>query len=186
MPRSFDTAWRHVAFEVGANQPVSYVYGSFPVCLDRPGRVEILQVSLEYTINGLRVDAFAVAQPELIPRTDLPVEGTPLTDFGYDVTSVFVDRVCDSFLDLGVQVSKPTASTARGANLLIEYQSDGKTYTLRSEFELILREGDGRKPEWARECEFWYDIEQYQAATAGRSPAVATGQLVQRSETGQT
>jgi hypothetical protein len=70
-------------------------------------------MSLEYATNGLRVDAFAVAQPELLPRTDLPVEGTPLGDFGYD-------------------------------------------------------------------------IEQYAAATAGRSHAVATGQPGQRSETGQT
>ena len=168
---AFESAWRHAAFDVKANVPLTHISGSFRLCLDRPGRVEILNVSMEYTVNGLLVDAFAVAPAEF-SQPDLPVESTPLVDFGYDPSSVYVDRVCpadpseiseNDLVDLGVQFSKATDSTARGANLLVNYRSEGKTYTLRSEFELILCEGNAREPEWSSQCEFWYDIEQYKA-----------------------
>jgi hypothetical protein len=57
-----------------ANEPFP-MPDEFHVCLDQPGVVEILEVSLEHSLDGLRVDDYAVKPhesppPELSPSDE--------------------------------------------------------------------------------------------------------------------
>lgn len=126
----FDSWWGFVANEVGADEP--FVLASeIRLCVDRPGRVEIVDVSLEHTAGGLAVDAFAT-DPMDVPLTEPDAESPTLWDYGFRTGPQLVGQQCTEDLEvadqarLGVQFSKPTAGTARGANLLIRYLSEGK------------------------------------------------------------
>jgi hypothetical protein len=90
--------WGHSAYEMKANEPLTHT-SELRVCLDRPGKVRITNVSMEYALGGLRVDAFAVKALDTIQPSKLPVEGTPLWRYGFDLNATEVDRVCPANVD---------------------------------------------------------------------------------------
>jgi hypothetical protein len=164
--------WERGGYDVGAHEPFTDS-GLIRLCLDRPGRVRIVDVSLEYSVNGLQVDAFGV-KPVDEPGPRGASEQHRLWQHGFDLRSVEVDRVCPDNpaegshqVALGLQFSKPTDATARAANLLIDYVSLGQTSTLRLMVELVLCEGNGSEPEWAEQCQSWTDIDRFRQAADG-------------------
>lgn len=86
-------------------------------------------------------------------------EGVELWDFGFEPGTREVDVVCGTeqpAMQLGVQFTKPTDATSRGANLIVTYDSEGGRGTLRIAFQLILCESDDED-----ECGFW-PMERYE------------------------
>lgn len=134
------------------------------VCLNRPGVVKIVDVSLEHSIGGLHVDNFGV-RPYADDYPTMDTDGHALREYGgFEEGSAEVNVVCpegpedEPSMHLGVEFSKPNDATARGANLLITYVSDGQRYVLRREFELILCETDDAYGE----CDYW-EPKQYES-----------------------
>ncbi|MBB5788874.1 hypothetical protein [Jiangella mangrovi] len=143
-----------------ANTPWSLV-GAFNLCIDRPGSIRLTSAELAHS-DGVRVDAFAVLPAgeveELDPATMTGEE--TLEDLGLDLSSTTIDAVCpddlggdsgstDLPMHLGLQFSKPTAATARGAIVELTYESEGETFVHRLGWEMILCEG----PEHVEECQ---------------------------------
>lgn len=147
-----------------AGQPT--IFDAIYLCIDRPGSVEITDVSMEYTEGGFVVEAF-------VTRPMLPPDGKPypqpksmddtLWQVGYQHGRTTVDTVCAESVDagdiknmtqVGVQFSKLTDKTARGALVRITYRSGKNTYAYRMGFEVILCETEESNPE----CVDWdYD-----------------------------
>ncbi len=144
-----------------AGQPV--IFDSIHLCLDRPGSVQIIEVGMEYTDGGFLVQAFATrpAVPPAGSTYPVPVtENETLWDLGYQQGHDTIDTVCTKSIDdtpaanrtqVGVQFSKPTDKTARGALLRITYRSGSNTYSYRMGFEAVLCEGEETTPE----CQAW-------------------------------
>jgi hypothetical protein len=145
------------------------VVGALGLCIDRPGSVEVLDVSLEHSEGGLKIDAFA-----LTPKTDsglpTPVTRTEtLQDLGFQPASNVIRTRCPSWAtvapdeqaasqsyaseegrgvtDLELQFSKPGEKTARGGIILVKYKSGNETLIHRVGFGLVLCAGDAEIPE---------------------------------------
>lgn len=155
-----------------ADVPYPFV-GAVNVCLDRPGSVEVVDVGMEHTVGGFRVDAYAfrpgtpgAGHPQPVTHTET------LWQLGFDPGSTSIDTVCPEELggpgeselaevtfgpasrgmtEVGIQFSKPSDRTARGAIIRMTYRSGAETYVHRIGFEMILCEHeDERVPE----CDF--------------------------------
>jgi hypothetical protein len=131
------------------------------VCVDRPSRVRIVEVSLDQVEGGLRVDAFAV-RPYGPEYPDWEADEQTLWELGFTQGEAWVDAICpddsepdDSesedfdpttnhgrWMHLGIQFSKPTEATARGATLVISYlpERSSRIRTLKIPFGLVLCE----------------------------------------------
>lgn len=147
-----------------ADQPT--IFDAINLCIDRPGSVEIVDVTMERAEGGFVVQGFAT-------RPMVPPNGTPypqpvtfnesLWELGYQPGNKTIDTVCvepsentpaEHRTQVGVQFSKLTDKTARGALLRITYRSGDKTYAHRMGFEAVLCETEASNPE----CEAWdYD-----------------------------
>ncbi|MBB1245641.1 hypothetical protein GL263_19050 [Streptomyces durbertensis] len=136
-----------------ANAPYSAHH--LTLCLDRPGSVNITDVSFEHVEGGLQVEAFATRKA--VWNTDGSADG-PLSEINYDPSETRVATVCDDRAgkdedglptQLALQLNKPTDATARGVNLVLRYESAGRTHTHRVDFELVLCRGDDKHPECA-------------------------------------
>jgi hypothetical protein len=134
--------------------------GFFGLCIDRPGSVEIVDVNLEHSEGGLKVDAFA-----LTPKSEkeLPVSVTDtetLEELGLhpgngDLHTRCPDDASDAkstssesdsgYTDLALQFSKPANGTARGGIIRIKYKSGDEVLTHRIGFSIVLCEGDSDK-----------------------------------------
>ncbi|WP_117211142.1 hypothetical protein [Allorhizocola rhizosphaerae] len=147
-----------------AGQPA--IFDSIYLCIDRPGSIKIVDVSMEYTDGGFFVEAFATrpAVPPAGVTYPSPVtESETLWDLGYRQGDANIDTPCTQGMEstptehrtqVGVQFSKPTDKTARGALLRITYRSGDNTYSYRMGFEAVLCETEQSKPE----CVAWdYD-----------------------------
>jgi hypothetical protein len=157
-----------------ANVPYPLV-GGINLCLDRPGSVEVIEVTMEHTEGGFRIDAYAFRPMQASPEGDYHYPTTfteTLWELGFESGSTTIDLVCPEELggpsddeladvatesvnrglvEFGIQFSKPTDATARGAIIRLTYRSGGKTYVHRTGFELILCEqADQSVPE----CDF--------------------------------
>lgn len=154
-----------------AEEPYSF-FGAANLCIDRPGSVIVTEVTMEHTEGGLTIDAFA-SRP-IIPGMEFPQPETfteTLWELGFQPGSTRIETVCphDSggpsddelarlttepvfrgFTHLGIQFSKPTDETARGAIIRITYQSGDATYVHRIGFELVLCKGESD----SAECDF--------------------------------
>jgi hypothetical protein len=145
------------------------VVGAIGLCIDAPGSVEVLDVSLEHSEGGLKIDAFA-----LTPKTG---EGLPnpvtftetLQDLGYRPGRNVIQTRCPSWAtaapdeqaasqsytsekgwgitDLELQFSKPGDKTARGGIILVKYRSGDDFLIHRVGFGLVLCAGDAEIPE---------------------------------------
>lgn len=147
-----------------ADQPT--IFDAIHLCIDRPGSVQIVDVNMEHTQGGFFVQAFAT-RPVIPPagvKYSLPsTSNETLWDIGYQQGNAIINTVCDQSVEdtaaehrtqVGVQFSKPTDKTARGAVLHIAYRSGDKTYSYRMGFEAVLCETEESNPE----CETWdYD-----------------------------
>jgi hypothetical protein len=165
-----------------AGEPYSMV-GVVNLCIDRQGSIEIIDVTFEHSEGGMRVDAFAT-RPLLPPAGETYPEPVTFTETlwerGFVPGETTVDTVCPDWSDesgdydvptpaedgsmigttgFGVQFSKPTDQTARGAILQVTYRSNGKTFVRRIGLELILCE-ENHGEEDVPECEF-RDLEYY-------------------------
>jgi hypothetical protein len=147
----------------GSPYPLTNAIG---LCIDKPGSIEILDVSLEHSEGGLKIDTFA-----LTPKNDKalpnPITFTEtLQDLGYHPGSNVVRTQCPSwattppdqpqptsqrdepgrgFTDLELQFSKPGAKTASGGIVLVKYKSGNQIITFREGFGLVLCAGDEKK-----------------------------------------
>jgi hypothetical protein len=126
------------------------------VCLDRPGRVEIVEVALERVEGELHIDTFAVRSfgPDY---PDLEAEEDTFWRVGFDRGPALVDVVCPEpeemnngrdvlagrWMHLGISISKPSETTARGSTLLVYYIPEGrsKRHVFRIPFGFVLCEG---------------------------------------------
>jgi hypothetical protein len=150
-----------------AGQPV--IFDALFLCLDRPGAIEITEISMEHTQGGFLVEAFATrpAVPTgggVYPQ--LASESQSLWDLGYQRGSNVVDKQCtlsmadtplEHRVQVGVQFTKSFGATARGAVLRISYRSGENSYVYRLGFEAVLCEGEESVPE----CKAWdYDWRQ--------------------------
>lgn len=143
---------------VGADQPM-LLTNEVPVCLDRPGRVEIVEVALKEVEGPLRVDAFAV-WPFGPEYPDLEPGETTLWRVGFTEENVWVESVCPGpeeragdvdalagkWMHLGIRLSKPSATTARGSTLMIYYMPEtaSRRYLREIPFGVVLCEGKVR------------------------------------------
>ena len=91
---------------------------------------------MEHTEGGFTVEAFAT-QPDT--RGAKPAANTEtLWEFGYKREHTTIDTMCDRMTWLGVQFSKPTDATAKGAIMLISYRSGSRIYTSRMGLSAVL------------------------------------------------
>jgi hypothetical protein len=148
--------------------------GAIGVCLDRPGTIEVIDVTMEHIEGDFRVDAYAFRQKHPHANHPSPVTHTEtLWELGFDESSTTIDTVCDEELggpsdadlagvtgpvnrgvtDVGIQFSKATDSTARGAIIRLTYRSGDETHVHRIGFELILCEHDHQATH-VPECDF--------------------------------
>lgn len=147
-----------------ADQPT--IFDAIHLCIDRPGAVQVVDVTMEHTQGGFFVQAFATrpVTPPAGVKYSLPsTSNETLWDIGYQQNNTTIDTVCDQSIEnttadhrtqVGVQFSKPTNKTARGAVLQITYRSGDKTYSYRMGFEAVLCETEESHPE----CATWdYD-----------------------------
>lgn len=135
--------------------------GEIILCVDRPGRVQIVNVSMKDTDAELRVDAFAVR----IFGPDYPdweKDEQTLWELGFAEGDLWVDVVCpkdnddqeekgnpdrtqnhSQWVQLGLQLSKPSDATARGSTMVISYVPEGRSRqrTLEIPMGLVLCEG---------------------------------------------
>jgi hypothetical protein len=153
------------------------VVNAIGLCIDMPGSVEVLDVSLEHSEGGLKLDAFT-----LTPKTD---EGLPnpitftetLQDLGFQPGTNVVRTHCPSLTtaapdnqaasqsnaseegqgitDLELQFSKPGEKTARGGIILVKYKSGNEILIHRVGFGLVLCAGDAEIPECEAKSYGW-------------------------------
>ncbi|PZF80296.1 hypothetical protein [Jiangella anatolica] len=122
------------------------------LCIDRPGEITLTGATLEHS-DGLRLDAFAVREADWTgTRYPAPADGSgvaTLEDYGFDPADRTIDTVCPAdetdpdapLMQLGLQFSKPSDATARGAVVALTYDSAGQSFVHRIWFELVLCEG---------------------------------------------
>jgi hypothetical protein len=134
--------------------------GFFGLCLDRPGSVEIVDVTLEHSEGGLKIDTFALT-PKSEKELPVPVSDTEtLEELGLHPGSSNLHTRCPSdatnvpspsterdrgYTDLALQFSKSTNGTARGGIIHIRYKSGDEILTHRIGFGIVLCEGDSDK-----------------------------------------
>lgn len=141
--------WFGMTFsEVGAGDH-RLITGEVILCLDRPGSVEVVEVSVKDVEGGLFVEDFAI-RPAAGTYPDVEDFAQTLADVGFvpgtrTVTTVCPDDVdnasLDDFVHLGIQFSKPDATTARGSGLEVHYTVDGdRTRIFEVPFGYVLCE----------------------------------------------
>jgi hypothetical protein len=141
--------------------------GFFGLCLDRPGSVEIVDVVLENSEGGLKIDAFALT-PKNGEELPTPVTFTEtLAELGFRLEEKTLHTQCPSggtaapedessseppltegapgYTDLAVQFSKPASMTARGGIINVKYKSGDDILSHRIGFSIVLCEGDSDK-----------------------------------------
>jgi hypothetical protein len=137
------------------------------LCLDRPGRVEIVDVSFKHTDGEPVVDGIAV-RPFGWHHPDVSEHDRTIWDVGFTKGDVWVDVVCpehsgrppeQSRVHVGLQVTKPTAATARGSTLVFHYVPEGspRVRTFELAVDIVLCEGavfDEDTHETFDECDY--------------------------------
>jgi hypothetical protein len=142
--------------------------GFFGLCIDRAGSVEIVDVTLEHSDGGLKIDAFALT-PKSEKELPVPVTDTEtLEELGLHPGSGKLHTRCPDdasnvrspspesdrgYTDLALQFSKSTNGTARGGIVHVRYKSGDEILTHRIGFAIVLCEGDSDKSK-IPECEY--------------------------------
>jgi hypothetical protein len=137
--------------------------GHFPLsdeirlCVDRPGEINVMDVSFEHSEGGVYIESFAVrpVTPEHGQWPPRVTQAETLWDLGFTPGETRISAVCDDrsrpasneggrpvdgagAATLGLQVVKPTDGTGRGTIVRVTYRSGGREYVHRIGFELIL------------------------------------------------
>lgn len=111
-----------------------YVHGSYPVCLDEPGQVDV--TSIVFQSGDLEISTWAV-RPGPMPDSDGNTElagdwrGATLGSRGIENTEQLT-RVCDdqrNFYEVVLQLRAGESST-QGDRVIVRYTSDGREGSL--------------------------------------------------------
>ena len=134
----------------------TWSFGAIILCLSEPARAVIDEVQPVQPTGGLSVDTFAIRpSPFRQGREALGEETVPLANIGEGFVlgsgSVIDGRqdagsVCPTAgytdwsggIELGVQVSKPTAARADDQGLIVSYDIDGAPRSLTIQFQIVL------------------------------------------------
>jgi len=142
--------WFGMTFsEVGPGAPI-LLTSEVNLCLDGPGSVEIIDVTVKEVEGSLVVEDFAI-RPARGSFPDWEDDDQTLGDVGFVPGERTVQTVCpvdvddaslDDFVKLGVQFTKSAVPTARGSGLAIHYTVDGDDQRVfEVPFGLVLCEG---------------------------------------------
>lgn len=129
-------------------------YGHAGLCIDRPGSIDIVDITLQYSEGGLEIDGYAVSPSDAVDRgvrgweTRGP-DAKTIWDLGYKPDSLTVNTVCHDHqgtaggdeaaaMSLGIQFTKPTDETARAAGIEVHYRSGRRTYQHVIQVEIVL------------------------------------------------
>lgn len=180
LPELGSEGWAGIRMpEWGADVPYPFV-GAVNLCLDWPGTVEVTEVAMLHVEGGFRVDEYALRhsvvyspEPTSFEYPEPETFTETLKELGFSLEAKTIDTVCPPELggptdeeathlavpvvrgvtELGVQFSKATERTARGAVLEVTYSSGDRTHTHRIGFEMILCE-HAEQEDVAAECAF--------------------------------
>jgi hypothetical protein len=126
-----------VTVQLPAKQHQSWVHGSYNMCLDEPGEVEV--TSVEFESGSAEITRWALRPgPEEGEEFAGDVRGT-LATRGIENTEVLT-RVCDgqrSFYELVLQLRAGESST-EGDGVVVEYTSDGRDGSLALPDRVVL------------------------------------------------
>jgi hypothetical protein len=127
-----------VAVQISAREHQSFVHGSYTVCLDRPGEVEVS--SVEFESGSLEVTGWAL-RPTPGPGEDLAGDwrGATLASRGIEHTEVLT-RVCDgqrSSYELVLQL-RSGESSSEGDGIVVHYTSEGREGSLTLSDRVVL------------------------------------------------
>ena len=131
-----------VTTQLPAKQRQSYVHGSYPVCLDEPGQVDVTAV--EFESGDLEITKWAV-QPGPVPdaegRTEFAGDwrDATLQSRGIKDTELLT-RVCDdqgNFYEVVLQLRAGQSST-QGDRVIVRYTSDGRQGSLELPERVVM------------------------------------------------
>jgi hypothetical protein len=139
------------AARIRPGMPVSV--GGISVCLTRPGRVTIDDVSMVGPVGGIKVDGWTLLNhPEQATSRFVGTDRRSMRSYGFPLTHT-VDMVCKPHLDyayldeLVVQVERTDAHDAGFRALRIEWSSDDDRGTLDVPLAVALCNGDAGAPD---------------------------------------
>jgi hypothetical protein len=133
-----------VTVQLPAKQGQSYVHGSFPVCLDKPGEVKV--TSVEFKSGKAEITGWALRPtPDSEFAGDRP--GATLASRHIENTDVLT-RVCDNrgnSYELVLQLRAGTSNTD-GDGVVVRYTSDGDEGSLELPDRIVLCVQHGGPP----------------------------------------
>jgi hypothetical protein len=133
-----------VTVQLPAKKEQSYVHGSFPVCLDKPGEVKV--TSVEFKSGKAKITGWALRPtPESEFAGDRP--GATLASRHIENTDVLT-RVCDNqgnSYELVLQLRAGTSNTD-GDGVVVRYTSDGDEGSLELPDRVVLCVQPGGPP----------------------------------------
>lgn len=148
----------------------AYSDGSAPVCLDPPGRVEVVRIEAADPTGGMRVDGFAVAPLPVMGGPPFANVRGPLNELGVDATKrQWVTAACFHAGEderpalarrairegrgasvLFVQYSKRSTGTATDGGLRVTYRSGGRLRDMYVPFHTTFCAEDDDVSEYCR------------------------------------